>query len=188
MPNGNLNRNRKPGKTPRFVMMALMALAVLVAAGCEGDNPFEDSLPSGFSLKGEYFLTQRTRTTDGVNYQTERQQVVGGMVIGIGGVMTVGDQDSVVSAVYELRAYPFSRNYTIGGETYVNSGYVIMDGRTVWLMYNGGETVLSGDYSEDDEWIRVNYTQSNILYTETWKKVRQATEFRVPNDGLPYVP
>ena len=183
MPTVNLSSLSRPGKAWLRGAIIFLGFAAVIGSACNTDkgNPLESSLPDGFSLKGTYFLTQRTVTIDGVNYETELPQ-------NTSGVMVVEAEDSVASSIYERPAYPYERDYKLKGAAQADSGYVVMDDIRVFLVYKTGDRIIQGAYVEDDERIEVNYTESDHLYTETWKKVKETGEIYIPDDGLPYVP
>ncbi|MCE5269708.1 hypothetical protein LLH00_00310 [bacterium] len=186
MPNANLSPESNRGKGRGAAALLLTALLALLALACSSDkdNPLAGTLPAGFSLRGTYYLTQRSATSDGVNYTYDDQSATGG-------VMLVEAEDTLASASYDLYAYPFKRDYTLdGGSTSLaDSGYVLRSDDHVGILYYGALSyAYVGEYDKDWDWIRFNYTQSNVLYTETWKRVKPVTDVPTGNDGVPWVP
>ena len=163
-------------------LLFLLTAALMFGSCSSNDNgPLADTLPGNFTLQGTYYLTQRAYTRDGINYEYEYPSTTAG-------VMKFEASDSVLSATYELPAYPFERDYTLQSMELADSGYVVLDGKTVWLYATGLTDFQKGYYSEDDDWFEVNYTDDKYLYTERWQRVKEATEIKIDQDGLPYVP
>jgi len=186
MPNANLSPEFRRGKGRGVVVFILAALLAVVLLACStgNDNPLASTLPAGFTLKGTYYLTQRSATSDGINYTYDDQSTTGG-------VMLVLEEDTVASNSYDLYAYPFKRDYTLdgGSTTLVDSGYVLRSDDQVGILYYGSLSyAYVGEYDKDEEWIKFNYTQSNYLYTETWKRVKPVNDASTGNDGIPWVP
>ena len=187
MPHVNLRSRPLSGKGwVRGAAACLFIIAVISLSVCGTDsgNPLADSLPAGFTLKGSYYLIQRSATFDGINYDYDSESYTGG-------VMLIQEEDTLASSVYDLYAYPFSRDYTFDGgmTSMIDSGYVLRSQRAVGLLYRGAsDYAFIGRYEEDEDWIVINYTENDSLYTETWKRVKPVTDVPDNGGGVPWVP